>query len=292
MRQLIKPIASFLLIAGIFYFLIDRLYKSYSQISGYDFMINWPLMTFSFLFSILFFLLMGYAWKQCLGIFGSEIPKFHGVYYWCKSQLGKYLPGTVWYMIGRMHFLSKHNTPKQDAFASMIIEMVFLADASLLFSIILLNNQIAKVINIYLALSIVIFGLLLIHPKLLNFIFSKFKIVEVRLKKSYFRILSLFALYVVIVSSSSLGFYLFSKSIYPSLNMIYVMGSFSLAYFFGLVAFFAPGGLGVREGILSLMLSAVMPLPLAIIISFAARIWWTVAELSSIIIGKILIRLD
>ncbi len=292
MNKIVKSLGSFLLVIAIFYFLGLALYNSYGEISSFEFSINWPLALLSFVFPVAFFLLMGYAWKLCLALFGSMIPSSKGIYYWCKSQLGKYLPGTIWYALGRAHFLSRDNVPKQDAFASMILEMIFLADASLILALLFLNAKIANVISVYAALGLVLLGIISVHPSLLNFLISKFKKLNVRLKRNYNYILILLLFYIFISLVACIGFYIFSMSIYPRLNFYYVVGSFALSYFFGLVVVFSPGGLGVREGFLSLMLSAVMPLPLAIIIAFAARIWWTLAELSSIAISWYFLKIS
>ena len=285
MNRLLKSIASFLLVVAIFFFLGRTLYKSYNEIAGLEFSINWPLAVFSIIFPIIFFLLMGYAWKICLSIFGSKISSWRGIYYWCKSQPGKYLPGTIWYALGRVHFLSKDNVSKQDAFASMILEMIFLADASLILALLLLNSQITKIISLYLVIGMLFLGLISVHPKLINFIMAKFRKLDVRFKKDYHYILAILAFYLFIFFIPSLGFYMLASSIYPRMDFYYVLGSFALSYFFGLIVVFSPGGLGVREGLLSLMLSSIMPLPLAIIIAFAARIWWTLAELASIAVS-------
>ena len=50
----------------------------------------------------------------------------------------------------------------------------------------------------------------------------------------------------------------------------------------GLLAFLTPGGLGVREGALALLLSPFLPVPLPTVVALLARVWWTVAELISV----------
>jgi hypothetical protein len=190
-----------------------------------------------------------------------------------------------------MRFLDKHSVPRQNSIASMVLEMVFLADASLLVALFLLRSQIASVIKPFLAIILAICGFIAIYPRLLNYLISKFKRVSVRFRYNYLYMLAMLCFYVLICIISSIGFYLLCASIYHVGNIIYVMGSFMLSYFLGLVIVFAPGGLGVREGVLSIMLSAIMPMPVAIIVSFVARIWWTLAELLSIAIGWFLVRL-
>jgi uncharacterized membrane protein YbhN (UPF0104 family) len=53
----------------------------------------------------------------------------------------------------------------------------------------------------------------------------------------------------------------------------------------GFVVIFAPGGLGVREGMMTLLLSSIIPTPLAIAISFVARVWMTLFEIVVFFIG-------
>ena len=281
----LKNIISVLLVLAIFFFLGRTLYNSYSEIANFEFTINWSLAIVSIVYPIIFFLLMGYAWRICLEYFGYFIHKKKGIYYWCKSQLWKYIPGKIWYVICRAQLLSRDNVPKQDSYASMVLEMVFLTDAALILAVIFLNKSISNIMNIYLAFALIVLGLIAIHPKLLNFIVSKIKRLNINLKKDYLHMLKLLIFYLFIFFVSCIGFYFFASSIYHGLNFYYAVGSFALSYFLGLAVIFSPGGLGVREGILSLMLSSVMPLPMAIIIAFATRIWWTLAELISILIS-------
>ena len=82
------------------------------------------------------------------------------------------------------------------------------------------------------------------------------------------------------------GFYLLVCSVYPIPfgQFLYVAGVFGLAVMVGMVTFFAPSGLGVREGIITLGLTVIMPKEEAVIIALLARVWATFAELLFILI--------
>jgi uncharacterized membrane protein YbhN (UPF0104 family) len=58
----------------------------------------------------------------------------------------------------------------------------------------------------------------------------------------------------------------------------------------GLIAVFAPMGLGVREGILVYFLSYLMPSAVAVVISILTRLWMTFIEIGLIgmiyLVGK------
>jgi uncharacterized membrane protein YbhN (UPF0104 family) len=56
-------------------------------------------------------------------------------------------------------------------------------------------------------------------------------------------------------------------------------GALALASTLGVLAVFAPGGLGVREGVLVYLLSHIMPEGVSVVLSILTRLWMTVIEL-------------
>ena len=61
-----------------------------------------------------------------------------------------------------------------------------------------------------------------------------------------------------------------------------------MAWAIGFLVFLTPGGLGVREGALALLLAPFLPSPLPAVVALLARLWWTVAELISVAIAALL----
>ena len=74
-------------------------------------------------------------------------------------------------------------------------------------------------------------------------------------------------------------------SIYPLpvSQFLYAAGIYGISCIIGILAIFAPSGIGVREGIMVLGLGLVMPSEYAVIISIVSRLWMSVSEL--ILIG-------
>jgi hypothetical protein len=56
-------------------------------------------------------------------------------------------------------------------------------------------------------------------------------------------------------------------------------GIFAGAWVLGFLSFLAPGGLGVREGILVYLLGFHLPSHVAIVVTLLSRLWVTAAEL-------------
>ena len=63
---------------------------------------------------------------------------------------------------------------------------------------------------------------------------------------------------------------------------LFLTGALAISSTLGLIAIFAPSGLGVREGALVYLLSFVMAAPVAVLISILTRIWMTLIEIGLI----------
>jgi uncharacterized membrane protein YbhN (UPF0104 family) len=127
-----------------------------------------------------------------------------------------------------------------------------------------------------------------IHPrifqKILNWALTKFKREPLSLSISYPDILWILSVCILAWVIGGIGFYLFIDSVYPisSETILFLTGALAFSSILGLVAIFAPSGLGVREGALVYLLSYMMPEPVAVIISILTRIWMTLIEIGLI----------
>ncbi len=125
----------------------------------------------------------------------------------------------------------------------------------------------------------------LIYPPVisavLNFGFKMFKFDE-RCDAIDFRkaLIYLFC-HMICWTIYGLAFYFFIKSISnASFFMIFALTAvFASSYIIGFLSFFVPGGLGVREGVMSASLSTLLPAPIAISIALLSRVWLSAAEI-------------
>lgn len=59
----------------------------------------------------------------------------------------------------------------------------------------------------------------------------------------------------------------------------HLAGALAASYLTGYIAIFAPGGIGVREAVMTVLLDQVVPTSAALLIAVASRIWFTAVEL-------------
>jgi hypothetical protein len=138
--------------------------------------------------------------------------------------------------------------------------------------------------------------LIAIHPKIIGWMVA----IAARVLRrrpfevtfTYPQLLRYLGLYVINWLLFGVALYVFIRSFYPLdvSSILFLTGAFSFAGMMGIVAVFAPAGLGVREGILALFLGQVMPVPVALVVSVASRVWLTIVELGSVGLVYLMIR--
>jgi glycosyltransferase 2 family protein len=109
----------------------------------------------------------------------------------------------------------------------------------------------------------------------------------------YRTILVLLVAYVVLWVTMSIALFATSHTVVDSLHWEHlpaVSGIVALSYLFGLAVPIAPAGLGAREGLMTLLLSTMMPTPAAVVTSLLYRIVSIVAEMLAAGLSIVLAR--
>jgi uncharacterized membrane protein YbhN (UPF0104 family) len=212
---------------------------------------------------------------------------------WFYSQLGKYLPGKIWLFLSRFHFYeSKGKSKKAIAIALYLETVTIIMAAGLIFLAALIFfkeigpsdswRQSGWLVLLFLL------GFISLHPrvlqKILNWTLVQFNREPVSLSISYLDVLWILFVCVISWLIGGIGFYLFVDSVYPVAPqyILFLTGALAISSTLGLIAIFAPSGLGVREGVLVYLLLFMMPPPIAVIISILTRIWMTLIEIGLI----------
>ena len=292
-RPCYHPVFQWAIVLAIFVFFGKMVWNNWNQVKDASFTFEvFPLILSTLIFAFSYFIQI-WAWylitlKLKIALSPSDTLKS-----WFYSQLGKYLPGKVWLLLSRFYFYESRGKSKKSISVALYFEIVtIIAAAGLIFLAALIFHR-----EIWLFYSwrqsgwlvlLLLLGFISIHPrvlqKILNWTLVQFKREPVSLSISYSDIL--WILFVCIVSwvIGGVGFYLFVDSVYPVAPqyILFLTGALAISSTLGLVAIFAPSGLGVREGALVYLLSFVMATPVAVIISILTRIWMTLIEIGLI----------
>lgn len=283
----------------IFYFLLLNLIKNWAKIPFQLLHFDIAKIIISFLLLFLNFLFFVEGWRRIIQKLGDPVSFQNAFWIMSASQTAKYVPGGVWFALSRMHLGKEMKLRAEIVGISVIIEtaLTFLVGISLfIFSQSVVGFRGLKILY-YIIPGFIFFFLVLYPPllnRLLNFPLKILKRPCVDLKISYLQLFHLSIYFFGLWIAQIIGFYFLINSIYPIhiSKLPHIASAYTLSWMSGFIVIFAPGGLGVREGMMSLLLSSFIPTPLAIVISFLSRVWITVFEIIVFFIGLFLKRLS
>ena len=282
------------------WFLGNRAADSWDQVSenASRLDVGWVAVSLPILFAS--FVWFGLGWVRILGKLGHSGIYLSGLNIWAKAQFGKYLPGLGWYVLARIHWGEREGISKRLTVTSSAIEVVLmvLTGGLVALSIALFSPDAGWIIDRvwYLALLVpaVGVGAVLVHPVVLSKGLARLGRLQEPVAITYRDSLELLAVYLVRWIAVGVGFFFLAKAVYPLgfSQMPFVASALVLAWIVGFLAVFAPGGLGVRESVLVLLLEQVMPVGPAVVLTALGRLWWMAGEVGLLVISTAAVTLS
>lgn len=214
------------------------------------------------------------------------------------SWLARYLPGKIWLPVGKVYFGIKLGINKEKLILSSLLELILSTVANLIMAIVaflIFFRYLYSNYELFLTLSLisilVVFSL--IQRPVLIFLMNK---IGKKLLKNYDLhtlighqdLGRIIGYYFLLTFGMSVSFLVFIMAI-TEINLIYypvVMGSFVVANFLATLSFFAPAGLGVKEGVLAPLLSPLIGLPIAVKVAIFSRIFFILLDLITLLLYK------
>ena len=288
-----KQVVRWMIVIAIFLFLGKMASNHWGEIKGTSFtfkVVPFILSTLIFAFS---YLIQAWAWYLITLKLGIALSPSETIETWFYSQLGKYLPGKVWLLLGRFYLYDSKGKSKKVISIALYFEtiLVILSGGLIFLAALVFFKEIRSSYDgnqFWWVILLFIIALVSLHPrvllKILNWILVQLNREPISLSISYSEVLGILIFCVVAWMIGGIGFYLFVDSVYPvsSNYILFLTGALAISSTLGLMAIFAPSGLGVREGALVYLLSFLMATPVAVIISILTRIWMTLIEIGLI----------
>lgn len=283
----ILTVIKIVFVAAAAFFLGKYFYDNRETFANLDIDINIGIFAGSMLLYFVYKLTLASLWHYITVMDNASIKYTDAVTSYLYSILGKYIPGKVFMLAARIPAYERENVPARKVTVCFLLENVCtLLGAAFLFLISLLffPNDILKDYAWAVVIFVIVF-FVCINPKIINFflrfIGKIFKKADMEIPFGYLQMIKIVLLFIVNWVIVGTGFYMLACSIYPLdiSCLLYVGGVFGLAAIIGIISIFAPSGIGVREGILVLGLTLVMPEEYAVIVGIVSRLWATVAEL-------------
>ena len=286
-KQRILGICKVVFLVLVAFFLIRFFRKNIDQIRELNFKIDWKVFALSMLFYFAYKVSLASLWHYITILDKCSIRYPSAIVAYLYSILGKYIPGKVFMLAARLPAYEREGVPLRKVSVCFFIENICtLLGAAFLFliSLFFFPNDILSNYK-WLTVLLVIAFFICLNPKIINFFLGLveklIKKEDIRIPFTYPQMLKVVLLFILNWMIVGTGFYILTCSMYqlPVSQLLFTGGIFGLSAIIGILAIFTPSGLGVREGILVLGLSLVMPNEMAVIISIVSRLWATIAEL-------------
>ena len=290
---LLIKVAALLVILTIFFFLGKTLYHNLGEISVHRWSLKSPFLILSFPCIVVNLAIASYAWKKVLSFFEISVPFEQSFKIMSVSGMGKYIPGKIWQYLSQIYLGQKVGLPKSVTFFSMVLLFVVynLAGISLFLFSLFFWHTFSPLLISTLLLIFVSISLVILYPPILNKILKillrLFKKEALTIKVGFNQIIKILLILVADWVIFGIGVYLLVNSFY-SINFdqtVILCGIFAVSVICGILSFFVPAGLGVREGVQSYLLSLFIPISISILISLIMRVWITLGELACFLVA-------
>ncbi|MBR1528828.1 MAG: flippase-like domain-containing protein [Oscillospiraceae bacterium] len=270
----------------VIYFLGRYFIANWEDIKNIDWHIDSFSLITSFLLYFAYIITLASLWHFITKLNNCHIGHFDAVIAYLYSIPGKYIPGKVFMLAARCPAYEKENKPIRKITVCFLLENACtLLGAAFLFliSLFFFPNDLLEKYKYWTILLMIAF-FICINPKIINFflgMIGKIAKKDMLIPVTYPDMLKTVLLFILNWLVAGSGFYMLVHAIYPVpvSQWLYVGGIYGLSTIIGILALFAPSGLGVREGILTAGLCLIMPEEYAISISLISRLWQTAAEI-------------
>jgi glycosyltransferase 2 family protein len=273
-------------ILAIFFFLVWGFYQGIQKTRDIKWSFEYPFLFLSIFFLVLALISQAWIWKVNLNIIGTNKSFKHIFKLFYLANMAGYLPGKIWSVLGVVHLAKKADIPQTSAVLCTMVTLITCFLAGLLFSAATLIGLSAYGHGTslgWIGVSLV-FSLIILHPYVYNRILSlvaKFtgeKNVKAEFPLDGIVKSTLFYVVVWFFHGLSFSFLVLSLGDFTFRWFLYCLGVMPLAYLAGYVVLLSPGGWGVREGAMVLLLKEFMPNYLAIAVSILSRLLSTILE--------------
>lgn len=243
-----------------------------------------------------YFALGAEAWRRLVVALGGELGyrgAFHTLYY---ANVAKYLPGSVWSLVGRVVLCRRLGVSSLVASAALLMDAVCQVVGGVIVGLAALPTfaaggplgERAALVPVVAAVAALVGGM---HPAVLNLALATAERLLARLGRPralprvpyrYGFVLAMLLFYTFNWAVLGLGFALLGQALSPAPlatgQLLMLAGAFTIAWNVGVFALFAPAGLGVREAAIAVLLAAAFPAGWPALLALAARVWIVLGE--------------
>ena len=276
----VNRVVGVLITGVILVWMIKPVVQRWDQVKDRIWDTNWTRVLFgSVMFAGFLFVFRAMSWRRILIGFGHRLPVAPATRIWSTSELARYLPGMIWQVVGRVYLVRPYGVSGSVCSASQVLELALFLLANIMLAVgclVWLGHKTFHGMTLhwlFAAAALIPVLFVLVHPKvfygLANRVMTRLGKPPIARQLRFRELCGLLVWALIGLIWQSLAIWLVvSEPLGLQFTKWWVVaGAYSLAWCAGFLAFWAPGGLGVRELVFVTALD--LALPPAVRIGFA-----------------------
>lgn len=275
-----------LLAAGGLYFVIAKIVDGWSQYGDLIQDARWGWLVVALLLAFVGMSSLGLVWRSVLASLGAT-ARYLDVFVWYQiGNLGKYVPGGIFQVLGRAELANRGGVPRSIAYNSVALSMGATYLCGAVVSAILLPLSLLRHGSIghsWWVFIVIPIGLTALHPRILTRLFM---LAEKAFGGSETRLVPTWRQSVVLVARHTPGWlvnglacYAVALTFHPGAGFFTMMFAGIVSWVAGFMVIFVPSGLGVREAMFVAIAQTSMPGDAAATVAIVSRLVFVAGDL-------------
>jgi uncharacterized membrane protein YbhN (UPF0104 family) len=284
-RRVLLRLIQAAIVAATVYFLVAYLVRSWGSIQEFDWTFDPGWLAISGVAFLVYYFVQAGLWWLLLRGCDAPSPFWPAASVWGKSILARYVPGNVFMFVGRAWMSHSRGLAVERVTAAMVYEQALGVCGALLAVAVLFPFWEYRPGVTALSLRAIPTLVVLMHPRvfrpLARWALRVLHREPLEVTLGFGAVLAMMILFMVDWLLAGVGAWLLARAVtglgVSALPLVTV--AYALAYVAGMVAFFIPSGIGVREAVLTTSLARELPSGVALTWSLVLRLWVTAVEL-------------
>ena len=259
--RIIRPV----LAAGVVIVVVVKLAHSWSNVTPHlrELSVGWMALSLGSVIAGLYATML--SWRALLADLGSPLPLPAAVRIFFLSQLGKYIPGSIWPVVAQMELGRDYQVPRKRSATAGVVTIALSLMAGALVAAACVPFINAAPANAWLVLAFLPIGAIALHPPFFNLLINRALRVVKRdpLEHPLSRPGELRALAWAVAAWLAFGVHVWAIARDLGARrggvLPVAVGGFALAWTFGFLVVFAPAGVGIRERVLIAVFAGYLP---------------------------------
>jgi uncharacterized membrane protein YbhN (UPF0104 family) len=282
---------------AVLYYIRIAILANWEKVSGYGWDFNPGFMAFSVAMFFIAYAYLAWTWGKVLKYTGHEVSFGDAWDIYFIGNLGRYIPGKVWTIAGTAWAADRKGLPPVKAGTASVFAQAYSMISSLVFFAVFLILRGVRTDGIrlewaapFILLFVVIFMVPRNLERIINRILAAIGRENISLGLTMGKAVRIVGLYFISWLLFGAAFWLFMAAVTEdtSSSPVLLTAVFAAAYVGGFLAVFVPGGLGVRESLMSVLLAGMVPPGVGLLVAFLMRLVVTLVEM--ICVALILLR--